>query len=185
MEPKLTSARRLLRGRHLLAALVLPALAVVGCSSDDVAERITEAGLGEGSDVSIDSESGDMSVKTKDGEITSSSSGNTKLPDAWPAEIPMPEDYKLTSAMSVGTAPELTFNLSGDVSDAVETFDAVTTAFIEQGWTEEQRNSSDYDGGVTSSATYAKGDLGVAFSAIYVPEGNVNTFSYTVVPRSS
>jgi hypothetical protein len=163
----------------LLALLAIPAVVAVGCSSDDVAEELAEQGLGEGSDVSIDSESGDVSIKTEDGEIASSSGKGTKLPEAWPSDIPMPEDYTLTTAMSMGAAPELGFNLTGDVPDAVAAFDEVTTAFAAQGWTELQKSIGDYGEGTMSSATYEKGERSVAFSTMYVPGDDINTFSYT------
>lgn len=171
--------------RWLLPLVLLPAF-TVACSSeaigDAAAEKIAEAGAGGDADVNIDSESGDVSVETEDGTF-SASTGSAELPDGWPADLPLPEDYSLTAATSFDTDDGTSFTIGGDVEDGLATFEEVTAAFTEGGWTELQKSTMDTGEGTSSSATYENSSHQVVFSTMGLDEG-INTFAYTVIPAT-
>lgn len=165
--------------------LAVPALLAVGCSGDDIAEKISEQGLGDGSDVSIDSESGDLSIKTEDGELDASTGTGTELPEGWPSDIPLPDDYTLTSAVKMGNPPEMSWTVSAEVPDAVAAFEDVTARFVSGGWTELQKSTSDQSEAVTLMSVYKNGEVDVTFAATAIDGESIHTVSYTAIQSTS
>ncbi len=155
----------------------------VGCgSSDDVAdkvsEKIAESSSGEDVDVDIDSDSGDVSIESADG--TKLQMGTADLPEDWPAEIPLPDDYELNQAMSMNNSNSPGFSIGGTLStDSTEVFDEVTAAFVDAGWTETSKTTNAFDGGTNSSASYENGSWEVIFSTQTID--GIDGFGYTAI----
>ena len=84
----------------LVATAVLALGGLTACSGDSVSERLTEKAIenagGEGVDVDVDSDTGEVRIDTEDGSF---SAGN-KLPDGFPDDIPLLEDGEIISAIA-------------------------------------------------------------------------------------
>ena len=103
-------------------------------AADQLAEQIAESGAGDDADVDIDSETGQVDVSTEDGDM--SFGEGTELPEDFPADIPLPQDYELTSAMSTDTGDATGWTISGELPDADDsTFDDLVAEFTSAGWT--------------------------------------------------
>jgi hypothetical protein len=174
-----------LRRRLLPLALIPLGAIAVGCGGGDAlgdaaAEQIAEAAGGEGTDVDIDSETGEMKIETEEGTF---SSGTGELPEGWPSDIPLPSDYTITASTSHTTDDGDSYNVAGEVEDGTATFDEVTAALVADGWTELQKSTADYGEGSSSSSTYENAQYQLVFSAMALDDGT-NTFSYTVIPAA-
>jgi hypothetical protein len=191
--PEPTPPTSTARARRAFATLSVVALGAGGlltaCSTDDLADRVTEKVAesgGEDVDVSVDSESGEYSIESADGS-TKMQVGSAELPDDWPAEIPLPEDYTLTAAMSTASSGSPGFNIGGSLpedADALAVFDEITAAFVADGWTEQQKGTSTFEGGSTSSASYDNGTWQAVVGVSAPTEDEAAYFSYTVVASS-
>ena len=182
--------RRARRGLATLSLVVLGAGALAACSTDDLADRVTEKvaeSSGEDVDVSVDSESGEYSIESEDGS-TKMQVGTADLPEDWPAEIPLPEDYTLTAALSTASSGSPGFNISGTLpkdADALAVFDEITGLFVADGWVEQQKGTSTFDGGSTSNAAYDNGTWQAIVGVSAAVEDEEAYFSYTVVGSPS
>jgi hypothetical protein len=183
---------------HRLRALALGALSIplalgaAACSSDKVAdkaadriaEKIAESASGEGVDVSIDSESGEFSFETDDGS-TSFSLGGGKLPEGWPEEIPVPDDFEVKSALATETDGDAGFNAAGTVpGDAGKVFEELAARFVADGWTEQHKSTGNYGDTTTFSASYDNGTWQVMIGTTQSADGE-DLISYTVFPSSN
>jgi hypothetical protein len=181
-----SSPRRDRRRRSLLAAApaVVIGLAVLGsCSSEDVAEQLTEQAIessgGEGANVDVDSETGQVDIETEDGSM---SFGTAELPDDWPSEIPLPDGYELTNAMVTGADGERSFIIGGTFDgDAMETFDSLTEQFAEDGWTEVTKTDMSSSDGVNASASFTNDTWQAILSVSELADAGT-TFGYTIIP---
>lgn len=174
-----------IRRTAAIAVAAIAASSGISCSSQDVAdkaaEKIAEAAGGDGTDVSIDSETGEVKVDTEDGSF---SMGTTELPESWPSEIPLPDDYTLSFAMESAAAEGATSNITGTVpGSASSTFDQIVGEFGAGGWTETMKTTSSSGDGTVSTASFENSDWTVMFNVSET--GDETTFSYTVVPTSS
>lgn len=173
----------------LLAAApaVVLGLAVLGsCSSEDVAEKLTEQAIessgGDGANVEFDSETGQVDIETEDGSM---SFGTAELPDGWPSEIPMPDDYELTNAMVTGADGERSFIVGGTFDgDAKATFNSLTEQFAEDGWTEVTKTDMSTSDGMNASASF-NGDTWQAILSVTDLSDGAPTFGYTIVPAET
>lgn len=192
--PTRALGRRALRaGAPLLLVLALAATTTAcgGGSDDDraneaadqLAEQIAESGAGKDADVDIDSSSGQVDVSTDEGEM--SFGEQTELPADFPAEVPLPERYELTSAMSDSTGGVGGWAVIGDLPDASgDTYDALLSRFTDAGWTTTSSSSSDSGGGTVSTAMLEDGSWQVVVSVQVGVSGTPDSFSYLVTPTS-
>ena len=179
-----TAPRRRRPTLLVVAPAALLGLALVGsCSSDDVAEQLTEQAIessgGEGADVEVDSETGQVDIETDDGSM---SFGTAELPEGWPSEIPLPDDYELTNAMVTGADGERSFIVGGSFEgDAMATFESLTEQFAQDGWTEVTKTDMSSSDGVNASASF-NGDTWQAILSVSELADAGTTFGYTIVP---
>lgn len=152
-----------------------------GCSGDDVADKVTEKVAesgGEDVDVDIDSDSGDMTIESADG--SKMQMGTAELPENWPSEIPLPDDYELNQALSTNQSNSPSFTIGGTLAqDSTEVFDEITAAFVAGGWTETTKATNSFDGGTNSNASYENGSWEVLFNTQTI-DGEAG-FGYTAV----
>lgn len=174
-----------------LAALALTvplAFGAVACSSDEaadkIAEKIIESGAGKDVDVDYDSDSGSFTVDSDDGSMSFSPDGG-ELSENWPSEIPMPDDFKVTGTFETTTDGEQSFHASGTVpGDVKAAFEDVVAAFAADGWNEEHKSTTSFDGVDTSTAMFDNGTWNVVISATDGLDG-ADDFTYMVSTASS
>lgn len=124
--------------RRALSWAVMPVLLLAhfaGCgkkTSETDAEKMIESAMrAEGRDVDVKINSETVQFSSKDGEM--SFGEGTKLPDTWPADVPVYSDLKLLTALST----EDGFSIQGTASDPR---DKIAAYYKEQaaknGWAE-------------------------------------------------
>ncbi len=143
------------------------ALIATGCKSpgEKLAEKATEKMLetagGEGTDVDIDSETGEMTIKSGDTEITSSA----KLPSDWPSDVPTYTGATISGSFSSSSEGQfggwITLATS-DSADKVKTWYA--DSLSQEGWTEESNFSSSSDGVDSTLVSYTKSERNLLIS---------------------
>lgn len=149
-------------------------------AADDLAEQIAEAG-GQDAEVDIDSETGEVDVQTDDGEM--SVGEDVALPDDFPSEIPLPDDYELSAAMT--SSADGGWTITGSLPDASEaSFDELVAGFTDAGWTTESDSSSDTGGGTASTALVTNDTWQVLVSVQVGVTGTPDSFSYLVSPAA-
>ena len=119
------------------ATLVLAALtlALAACSKSP-GERLAEAAIeaSTGQKATIDAESGEVTFTTDQGEMKISSGDAAELPESFPKDVFLPDDYKVASAMEMPNAMVLEIDAPGQVGPM---FAAATKHMASEGW--EQR----------------------------------------------
>lgn len=175
------------RRRHTMTAVALVALlgaGTVACGGDDsaneagdeLAEQLAEAGAGV-DDVEIDSESGEVDIETEDGSVSIGSD----LPDDFPEDIPLPEDYELISSMGGSSDGEQGWTISGTLPDADEdTFDGLLAAFTDAGFEVTNEMTGESSNGQSSTATLDDGTWSVLLSVQVGVDGADDSFNYIV-----
>lgn len=180
-------ARRVVAPVALCLALGTGTLACGGGSDDEsaneaadqLAEQIAESGAGDDADVDIDSETGQVDVSTEDGDM--SFGEGTELPEDFPADIPLPQDYELTSAMSTDTGDATGWTISGELPDADDsTFDDLVAEFTSAGWSKSSDATTEVDGGTSGTAMLDDGTWQVVLSVQVGVQDMPDSFSYLV-----
>lgn len=169
------------RSATLALSAVLFTGFAAGCSTDDLADKVSEkvAESSSGGDVDVDSENGDVSFESGDGS-TKVQVGTAELPENWPSDIPLPADYELTQSVSTTNTNSPTFSIGGTLSDdATAVFKEITSEFVAAGWTETTKMTNTFDGGENSNASYENGSWEVIFSTSSID--GVDGFGYTAV----
>ena len=145
--------------RYLICFLLSVLMIGCGCSeeaedkvAEKIAEKAIEAQTGQKADIDVEKES--MRIKTKDGEMTMTSGKAAKLPDDFPADIPICEGCTLDMAMEVPQGYSLSFTTKDDVSKVSEWY---LNAMIDKGWTKE----AFMDMGKQTMLVFRKGERGV------------------------
>lgn len=118
------------------ASLVLALGALGACSSieDRITERVAEEVIGhaagDGTKVDIDTNEETVTITSDDGETTMSSS--QRLPDAWPASMPLPANHVVVSATEMTDGESSTISLvlqaEGTFEDVVAEIEAALEA---------------------------------------------------------
>lgn len=143
------------------------ALLSTGCKSpgEKLAEKATEKMLetagGEGTDVDIDSETGEMTIKSEGTEITSSA----KLPSDWPSDVPVYTGATVSGSFSSSSEGQFGgwVNLTTpDSADKVKTWYA--DELLKEGWEEEGNFSSSSDGLDSTMISYTKSERSLLIS---------------------
>jgi hypothetical protein len=175
--------------RRVVSSLAVTASAVLvlgACSSEDLAERVAEEAVeqqleaeGEGGDVDIDINDGNVSIQGADGEIQfdvdqengetviSTPEGQTiigsgDLPDDFPSDIPVPDGATIASASSVSADEGPSFFISGSLDDEFGDATDAYKAALESAGFEQQSMTESTDGtffGFISSAWNVTGGI--------------------------
>ncbi|MDN5746437.1 MAG: hypothetical protein L0H31_15150 [Nocardioidaceae bacterium] len=110
-----------------VGSIVLAATLVTGCSAiaDKAGEKAVEKGMeaAGGGDVDIDSDGdGKVTIESDEGSMEF---GGSELPEGFPDEVPLPDDFTLDSSMSMGTDEDQSFTLlfSSPEADVKQTYD--------------------------------------------------------------
>lgn len=128
----------------VIGAGVLALMLLAGCQSvsDQIGKTVAEGVIGQavGGDVKIDEKSGNMTIKTKDGEA-SVGSGDTR-PASAPADLPSLPNAKNFSWL--GNEESGIFNYEIDSADFKATCKSVYEMASQAGWTD-NKNSFNID----------------------------------------
>jgi hypothetical protein len=177
--------RTRVRTRAFALALVAaaPLAGAAACSSeavtDQAAERIVESSGG--GEVDIDSSEGRMEVTTEDGSFTAEAGGD--LPDGWPADIPMPNEYTIETSSTMGSDAGTTQSVILRTTGMPDTVFASLEPEL-QSWTENSRTKSGVAADAFVMASYTKGDITLSLTATS-GDGSDTVLSYTVTPAAS
>jgi hypothetical protein len=154
--------------RRLLAtATVLIAATALGtaCGNDDaIGEKLAEKAVEQsgGGDVDVDVDGDDVTISSKDGKESISTS--SELPEDWPEELALPDGAKVlgTTNLSGAEGGQVVVNAGVDATPAevLEHFEGQL-----DGW--KQTASGDFGDGASSlaTATWEQGDQTVTLSA--------------------
>ena len=126
------------RRPSLFAALALSlVLSACGQSEEKAAETLVEKALeantGHEVDVDVDDDGQTVTIKTDQGTLTQTSGDNVALPDDFPADVSLPDDYKLMSVMTMGPVTSVVMQSPGTLSDLFKHFKAGQAG---EGWKE-------------------------------------------------
>ena len=129
-----SSRRPALRTAALLLALSTP-LALAACGEDlgnKLAEEAIEQGAGEGTEVDVDPETGEVVVSDSTGTYTSGGD----LPDTWPEDVPVVEG-EIVSSVSGGEAGEdgHVVMIQTDIEDTDAALDEAVGLLTDAGFT--------------------------------------------------
>ena len=122
----------------ILAAVALAlVLSACGKAQDKAAETLAEKALEASSGQDVDIQSTDdgqtVTFKTDQGTIKQSTGDNVALPDGFPTDVLLPDDYKVMSVMTMGAVTSLVLQSPDAPSDLFKQFKSGQT---DQGWKE-------------------------------------------------
>lgn len=121
----------------LFATLALALLAGCGDAGETtaaaLAEQARQASNGDAAAVQVDAGGNVISFQTEDGTLRRSEGDDVALPDDFPADIRLPDDYTLVSVMTMGPAVSLVMRSDQAVPRLYDDFQSRQTG---QGWTE-------------------------------------------------
>ena len=146
-------------------------------AAERVAEELAESGAGNDAEVDIDADNGQVDISTDEGEA--SFGEGTELPADFPAEIPFPDDYELTSVVTNGGPEGSGWTVTGELASATDsTFDELVARFTAAGFTV----SSEYDSpdAGLSSAQLDNGTWTIALAVQVDIEGLPDSFTYAI-----
>lgn len=158
-------------GTRSLALAAVAALALAGCSSEDLSERaaeeIVEQQLEEnGENVDIDINDGDVRIETPEGstvidvddegngqiqvegsdgdmQVQFDEGGGVDLPEDFPGDVPLPDGLNIQSASSLDAPEGATFIINGTVDgDFGDATDAYASALESAGFTQQSMTES-------------------------------------------
>ncbi len=145
-----------------------------GYNAENLTESIIKSTTG--ADVDYSSDNGSVSVKTNDGEFSSSTS--EKLPDNFPSEVPVYDNQSIVSSYSTTSDGSTAWYVSAQTDKSVED---VKNFFSDKFSDWDNKSTSTYNG--TASQSYEKGTLSVTLIITPAGEGYNNdktTITYSV-----
>lgn len=136
----------------------------VAGQADKIAEKIVEDATGGTAD--MDTDDGSVTIETDDGTI---SYGSGDLPQGWPAEILLPDDFEVTAGTTMPRDDgEYMTVLGTTTSGPDELVDFYKAGMV--GWETQNETTIDTDGRIRS-AQLIKGDLSLLVSATEMEPG--------------
>ncbi|MCB0879933.1 MAG: hypothetical protein KDC46_13255 [Thermoleophilia bacterium] len=156
--------------RTVVASLLtlIAGMLLAGCdsasdkASEKIAEKVIEQSSGDDVDVNVDGDS--VSVESKDG--SGSFSTSKELPKDWPAELELPDGSAIVASSTIdtgsddGTQSTVHATIDEDPADVVKHF-----ADQLDGWKETAKSTIDTDGTTIASASWEDGDEKVSVTA--------------------
>lgn len=122
----------------LIAALALAlVLSACGKSEEKAAEALAEQALetnaGQDVDVDIEDDGQTVTIQTEQGTLKQSSGDNVALPDDFPTDVTLPDDYKVMSVMTMGPVTSVVMEVPEAPSVV---FADIKSGQASQGWKE-------------------------------------------------
>ncbi len=151
-----TVQARIMTGLALAVAATL-LVGSVGCSNaetaaEKAAETAIETQTGEDASVDVDGDTAEVKV----GDVTAKVGEG--IPDSWPSDVPLPDDFKLGNAAAVTAMGSTQTTVVGDTgtgaADLIEFYKSSLT-----GWDNPRTNEwKDQSGHAVISNSFTKGD---------------------------
>lgn len=147
----------------VFVVFVLPGMVIGGAiwwfgrgkNAENLAESIIESSTG--SDVDIDSKTGEYSIKSDDGSAELSTS--EELPDNFPSEVPLYKSQTITSSYRTSSTSSDAWSVVAESNDSVSKVeDYLEDKFSD--WT----NKGEYSVNGTTTTTYEKGEFSVSLT---------------------
>lgn len=142
----------------LAAALLAPLLAACGQAQDAATEALTEQALeaSTGQDVDIRTENGrqTITVDSGQGRYQHTTGEKVPLPEDFPDDITLPEDYTVLSVMAMGPTQSVVLRSDASMS---ELFEQIKAGQARRGWKE----TVSMQGAEGSMLGFEKGGRGV------------------------
>ncbi len=146
--------------------IVLLALAVSGCraigqrSAQKLAETVIErAAAAQGENVSVDLSSGEIKIESDDGEI---SIGGTSLPEGWPREVPVPNNYDIITSWKSTVDGKSVFSISGNYNGSLAEAVSWYKSQLSSGWNIENEFEGTSDGSKSNTITASSDSYTIA-----------------------
>lgn len=164
--------------RRFLLAATAGALALSGTACDAVgdqiaeeaAEQIAEQAGGEGVDIEVDEDGGQISIESSEGTLDI---GGGELPDAFPEGVPLPDGHEVASSMTQGSdgaqSVFVTVSAPGTHDELVSSLESGLT---DAGWTIDdtaQMSSNDF---ASTTFSVSRDDWTGSISVTQVEEGS-------------
>lgn len=164
-------------GRLILATAA--AVALAGCGSlaematEQVAEEAIEAGGGEGANVGIDPDTGELNIEVEGSEGGSINIGGGEIPDHFPEQFVVPEDGAVRGVTEISgqVGVQVTAGPGG-----LDAFESTKANLADDGWEAVSESTT----GDLHSASFQKDDLFVTVGALGEGEEYVLTYNYPV-----
>lgn len=134
--------------RTITAFASVVVLGLTACGGDDSSEKAVERAIeragGGDVDVDVDEGSGDVRISSGDDSFDLSTTGD--LPDDWPSDIPLPDDFAVSGGSSIngGSSGQLV-SVTGTTELSLDEVAAFYTDAL-SGWTEALRSEVTHDG---------------------------------------
>lgn len=164
-------------GVAVIGVSLIFAVSACGKVSDKAAEKLTEKAIEQsaGGDVDINSEDGSVKVKTEDGSY----SYGEGVPEDWPDDVPLPDEFKVTGGASVdspegGTSLTVTGTTSKSVTEVVDFYKDKLS-----GWEKTGEMNSNDGGSQFGSSVFSKDDRQLSVMATSGGESTDVVLSYT------
>ena len=123
---------------RLLAVVGVLALGAGACDSiaenvtENVAEGIAEQAAGEGVEIDVDENGGNVRIESSEGTLDI---GGSDLPEAFPGDLPLPDGHEVMSSMTQGSGDAntifVTVSAPGAFDDVVA---AIESGLGDAGW---------------------------------------------------
>ncbi|MDO8846834.1 MAG: hypothetical protein Q7W51_00390 [Coriobacteriia bacterium] len=168
--------------KRVLVGIVVIALALglVGCKSiqDKIGEEIGEGIVGAATDSDVEVNDDSVTIQTDDGEVTIANDTG-EMPDGFPSDFPLYDDYVLDGASSVASGGTTTYYINMTSEDEVtEVFEWYKAEF-DDGWTTTGDTFFTDSGSSSGMLTAEKGDMEATVSM--TTENDGTTFGVILV----
>ncbi len=147
--------------------LVLLIISVSGCraigqrSAQKLAETVIErAAASQGEDVSVDLSSGEIKIKSDEGEIAI---GGASLPDEWPKEVPVPNNYDIMTSWKSTVDGKSVFSISGNYNGSLSEAVSWYKSELSRGWDIENEFEGTANGSKSNTITATNANYTIAF----------------------
>ena len=143
--------------------------------------NVSISGESEDGEFSIESEGGDTVIKSEEGTIIGSTSGD--LPDGFPDSVPVPEGFEIQASQSMSTAEGTSYILSGTIDESPSDVADQLIADLESSGYEQVQSTTTPEG---AFVIYDDGEYVV--SGVIAPEGadgSASNLSMTVTPSAA
>lgn len=147
---------------RLLAAVGALALGAAACDSvaenltERVVEEAAEQAAGEGVDIDIDEDGGNLRIESSEGSLDI---GGGELPEVFPSDLPLPDGHQVLSSMTQGSADANTVFVTVSAPGAFDDVVAAIESGLEQGgWTVDDTTNMTSDGFSSTTLMVSKGD---------------------------
>ncbi len=133
-----TGRRRQRSGAAVTGLVMVALLGVSGCgmAAEELTEQAVEAAASDDVEVELDADSGSARIEGEDGSMTV---GETELPDGFPDDLPLPDDYTVQVSFEDNTTTTVNLATTDDYDSLT---DRLRREFTAAGYAVENKMNS-------------------------------------------